>query len=46
MGYTSNTKIVKTSKILKNMTIDNNNIIINNNSNFSINGLDNKSLEN
>ena len=31
--------------MLKNMIVNNNDIIINNDSNFSIDGLDNKSLE-
>ena len=46
MGHLSNIKIVKVSRMLESMTVNNDDIIIDNDFNFSINGLDNKSLEN
>ena len=46
MGYANNTKIVQVSKMLESMTVDNDDTIIDNDSNFFMNGLDNKSLEN
>ena len=46
MKHVNNAKIVKVLKILKNMTINDDDTIIDNNSNFFINGLDNKSFKN
>ena len=46
MRYVSNVKIIRVSKMLESMIIDNDNIIINNNSNSFKNGLNNKNLEN
>lgn len=44
--YISNVRIIRVLKILKSMTINNDNIIRNNNSNFFIHGLNNKNQEN
>ena len=46
MRYANNITIIKVSRILEGMTIDDDDIIINNNSNSSTNSLDNKRLEN
>ena len=46
MGYINNAKIVKASKILENIIVNNNNIIIDNDFNSSIDSLNNKSLKN
>ena len=45
MGHARNAKIVKASRMLVSMTINDDNIIINNNFNSFMDGLDNKSLE-
>ena len=44
--YVSNAKIVKVSRMLETIIVDNDNIIIDNNFNSFIDSLNNKSLEN
>ena len=46
MGHASNARIVRASRMLEGMTVDDNDTIIDNDSNSSTDGLDNKSLEN
>lgn len=46
MRYINNAKIIKVSRMLEDMIINDDIIIINNDSNSSINDLDNKNLKN
>ena len=45
MKYTSNAKIIRASKMLEGMTINDNNIVTNNDFNSFTDDLDNKNLE-
>ena len=46
MGHISNARIVKASRMLKSITVDDDDTIIDNNSNSSTDGSDNENLEN